>query len=126
MLLLTLRLLGLESVVAGVTAGAGGGGAAADDVTVVSIFFSGEGSAEREGLFVFFVTVGLAVLVVVGLARASFLARALAVDEADDEDDQEEERDEDELDPERDREPLLELLAEELEYRERGRCYLTY
>lgn len=70
-------------------------------------------------------TVGLAVPVVVGLARASFLAVAalvLAVDEAEDDEDQEEERDEEELEPERDREPLLELLAEELEYQGRWQC----
>lgn len=114
--MLLLRLLGFDSV-AGPGAGAGGAGAGAVTSAAldVSIFFSGDGSAERGGLFVFFVTLGLAVVVCLGLASffAGVAALVLAVEEAEEEEDQEEER-EDEDEPERDLDPLLELLPDEL------------
>ena len=113
MLLLRLLRSGFESVVSVSTA-------VTVAVLVVSIFLSGDGSAERTGLFVFLETVGL--LAVVCLLAAACLARAslltgvvLSADEAEEEEDQEEEREEDEEETERDLEPLLELLAEELE-----------
>ena len=107
MLRLRLLLLGLDSVVGAV--GVVEVAAALD----VSIFLSGDGV----GLLVFFVTLGLAAAV--SLARTSFLAGvaalALAVDDAEEDEDQEErEEEEEEEEAERDREPLLELLTEEL------------
>ena len=107
LLLLRLLLLGLDSVVDAV--GVVVVGAALD----VSIFLSGDGV----GLLVFFVTLGLAGAV--SLARTSFfagvVALALAVDDAEEDEDQEErEEEEEEEEAERDREPLLELLTEEL------------